>query len=143
MNIIEQALKVMESTFEEATERFSSSALVKDYCRLQLGAEAEEVFSVMFLDNHNRLIKFDKIFRGSVNISNVYLRAIVRKIIEYNAAKVIFSHNHPSGCETPSQEDIDITKTFAKFLKEIDCEVLDHIVVTAHKSVSLAEAGLI
>ena len=143
MNIIKKALKIMESEFKESTEKFSSSALVKDYCRLQQGNEPEEVFSIMFLDTHLRLLSFDKLFRGSVSEATISFRAIARKVFEYNAAKIIICHNHPSGCVTPSDADIAITKKLHDFLIQIDCKVIDHIIVSAVSSISMVEKDLI
>lgn len=133
----------MESDFKEKDAQFSCSDKVKDYCRLQLALEPDEIFSILFLDNNNKLIEFNKMFRGTVNQSNVFLRPIVRKALELNASKVIFSHNHPSGNCKPSEEDIIITEEFTKFLKQIDIQVLDHIVVSQVDAVSMKEKFLI
>lgn len=143
MDIIKKALKVMEAQLQGKFDQFTSSEKVKSYCRLQMGLEKDEVFGVLFLDNYNRLIEYHSLFRGTVNESSVYLRPIIRKIIELNAAKVIFTHNHPSGISKPSEEDIKLTNKFSAFLKEIDVQVLDHIIVTTTEAISMAELHLI
>jgi DNA repair protein RadC len=144
MGIIQRALKVMEADFKGADceEQYSTSEKVSAYCRLQLGGELDEVFGAMFMDNSNRLIAFEKLFRGTINEANVFLRPIARKVLELNASRVIFTHNHPSGNCKPSEADIVLTKHFSAFLKQIDCKVLDHIVVSATNSVSMLEEGL-
>lgn len=143
MDIISQALKVMESQFIEPQDKINSSELAKNYCRLQLGLEKDEVFGVLFLNSQNQLIAFERMFQGSIAESQVYLRPIVRKVLEHNAARMILTHNHPSGSTKPSDADIRLTRDFMAFFRQIDCPVVDHIIVTAKESVSLTEMGVL
>ncbi len=143
MGIVQKALKIMESEFIKGDGKYNASKLTKDYCRLQLGAEKEEVFAVMFLNSQLELLSFDKLFRGSITETVIPPRAILRRAFEVNAAKMILTHNHPSGNVTPSTSDILITKKFMSLFQEFDCEVVDHIIVSAVDSVSLVELGVI
>ena len=140
--LIKKALRVMEEAFTEGTEKFSQSGYVKDYCRLKIGQEKDEVFCVIFLDNHLRLLEFKEFFRGTVNQSSVFLRPIVRRALELNASKIILTHNHPSGIVTASKADIEITKRFNNILTELDCEIVDHIIVSPTNSLSMVETGI-
>ncbi len=143
MDIIKQALKIMEDSAQMKGDKLGSSQASKDYCRLQLAHEPEEVFACLFLDTHHRVIAFERITRGTIGEATIHLRPIVRMIIQHNAAKVILTHNHPSGITKPSEADIEITHKFSKFLKEIDCIVVDHIIVSKTETTSLAELRLI
>ena len=58
-------------------------------------------------------------------------------------AAVIFFHQHPSGVSEPSEADRGITLKLGRALDLIDVRLLDHIVVTDHSFVSLAERGWI
>lgn len=140
--IIQQALKVMESEFIERGDKINHSALVKDYCRLQLGSEKEEVFAVLYMDSNLRMLSFDKLFRGSIAESSVPPRAIARRLFELNASKMILVHNHPSGIVKPSDADIDITKNLSDLFAQLDCKVVDHIIVSEVDALSMAEKGL-
>lgn len=139
--IIKKALKVMEESFKEGTDKLNSATLTMDYCRLQLANEKDEVFSIIFLDNHLRMLGFDKMFRGTVNQSSVHLRPIVRKALELNAAKIIFAHNHPSGIVKPSESDLQITRKFKKVLDALDCKLVDHVIVSPIAAYSMRERG--
>lgn len=112
------------------------------YLQAQLQAYPQEVFAVLFLDNRNRVIRFDKLFYGTIDGASVYPREVVRKAIEYNAAAVIFAHNHPSGVAEPSQADQQITTRLRQALALIDVRVLDHMVI-GDEVVSFAERGLL
>ena len=109
----------------------------------EFGGLEREVFACLFLDTRHRLLKFEKLFLGSVDRANVYPREIVKRALRCNAAAVIFAHNHPSGIAEPSVADIELTERLASILKELDVRVLDHLVVGADRTVSMADRGLV
>ena len=130
---------------QELTHRpvFDAPAKVKSYLQLQLGAREFEVFAVMFLDAHSRLIKLEEMFRGTITQTSVYPREVVKRALDIGAAAVILAHNHPSGAAEPSKADEYLTQTLTSALKLVDVRVLDHFVVGAHDVVSFAERGLL
>jgi DNA repair protein RadC len=73
----------------------NSPNAVKDYLRLQIGDLPHEVFSVMFLDSHNRLLAYEQLFRGSLTSTMVYPREVAKRALELGADGVILTHNHP------------------------------------------------
>lgn len=116
---------------------------VQLYLRLHLGRETREVFSVLYLDAQNRVIKLVDEFFGTLNQTSVYPREIVRSALAHNAASVIFSHNHPSGSVEPSRADEQLTKVLKQALDLVDVRVLDHVIVAAGATFSMAEKGLL
>jgi len=68
---------------------------------------------------------------------------VVRIALRFNAAAVIFAHNHPSGVAEPSQADVRITQRLKDALALVEVRVLDHFVVGEGEGTSLAERGLI
>lgn len=115
----------------------------RHYLLSELSGHTQEVFGCLFLDTKNRIIKFEELFYGTIDNASVHPREVVRKAIQYNAAAVIFAHNHPSGVAEPSQADIAITRQLKEALQLIDVRVLDHFVVGDGYGVSLAEQRLI
>jgi DNA repair protein RadC len=73
----------------------------------------------------------------------VYPREIVKITLEYNAAGVIFAHNHPSGVAEPSQADRWLTDQLRQALALVDVKVIDHFIVAGRETLSFAERGLI
>jgi DNA repair protein RadC len=67
----------------------------------------------------------------------------MRKAIHYNAAAVIFAHNHPSGVPEPSQADVRLTQRLKEALALIDIKVLDHFIVGDGEPRSLLELGML
>lgn len=120
----------------------NSPQKVKDFLRLHIGDLPHEVFSVLFLDPHNRMLAYEQMFRGSLSQTMVYPREVAKRALELNADSVIFTHNHPGGSTKPSQADIRLTKTLMDALALVGVTVRDHIVVTRGLTCSMAQEGL-
>lgn len=121
----------------------SSPQEVKDFLRLHLAHEGQEVFSVMFLDAQNQLLQFEPMFRGTLSQTSVYPREVVKRALALQASAVILAHNHPSGVAEPSKADEWVTQTLKQALQLVDVRVLDHVVVGGEQAVSFAERGLL
>ncbi|HET6349472.1 MAG TPA: DNA repair protein RadC [Candidatus Krumholzibacteria bacterium] len=106
---------------------------MKDYDR--------EHFKAAFLNTKNRVIRVVTVSIGSLNASIVHPREILKPAIAASAASIILVHNHPTGDPTPSREDIEFTRRFAKCGDLIGIELLDHIVIGSDRFQSLKEAG--
>lgn len=111
--------------------------------RARLGDLGHEVFSCLFLDTRHRMIRYEALFRGTIDGAAVYPREIVKQALSLNAAAVILGHNHPSGDCEPSEADRSITVRVSKALALVDIRLLDHLVVSREGHVSLAERGWI
>jgi DNA repair protein RadC len=116
---------------------------VRDYLKLSLRNERQEVFIALFLDAQNRLIADEALFRGTLTQTSVFPREVVKGALRHNAGAVIFAHNHPSGLAEPSRADELLTRALKDSLALVDVRVLDHVVVAGHASVSFAERGLL
>ena len=142
--VIRQAIRLLEKRLaKKRGAPLDSPASARDYLRLKLGGEPLEVFCAMFLDSRHRMIAFETLFRGTIDGTTVYPRAVIKRAIEHNCAAVIFAHNHPSGMADPSEADRAITRKLQSVLSALDIRVLDHMVVTAETVFSFAEAGLL
>ncbi|XOV83761.1 MAG: DNA repair protein RadC [bacterium] len=116
---------------------------VSRYVRRRIGYRERETFACLFLDTRYRPICWEELFLGSVNRAHVHPREVLKRGIELNAAAVVLAHNHPSGIAEPSQADLQLTRELKDLLRRIDIEVIDHIIVSATTSVSLAARGLL
>ena len=142
--IIESALMILEKkiTYCRNSPSLTSPEASKNYVKLQLASYEHEVFACLWLDNRNRVIRFNKLFRGTIDGASIYPREVVKAALKHNAAAVIFAHNHPSGVAEPSHADEQITKRLKDALALIDVRVLDHLVV-GEEVISFAERGLL
>ena len=88
-------------------------------------------------------MKLEELFQGTIDGAAVYPREVVKRCLYFNAAAVIFAHNHPSGIAEPSQADIAITHKLRAALLTIDVRVLDHLAIGDNCVVSFAERDLL
>ena len=120
-------------------EVLTSSASTQHFLTAELRHETREVFSVLFLNTQHQVLKFERLFHGTINAAAVYPRIVVEAAIKYQAAAVILAHNHPSGIAEPSIADNQITNRLVQALALIDITVLDHIIVAGSQCYSYAE----
>ncbi|MGJ8662451.1 MAG: RadC family protein [Marinicella sp.] len=126
-----------------AQSSFSDPAAVERFLLANFELTPHERFAVLFLNSKHHLIKWDYLFNGSINSAQVYPRTVAQYSLKYNAAAVIFAHNHPSGDTQPSQSDIQLTVQLKKAMALLDVKVLDHFVVGSGQTFSMAANQMI
>jgi DNA repair protein RadC len=89
------------------------------------------------------VLKYEELFRGTIDGASVHPREVVRRALELGAAAVIFAHNHPSGITEPSQADLRITQRLKDALALVEVRVLDHLIIGDGNGISFAERGLL
>lgn len=140
--VLEMSRRALRETLDRGAALHSPQA-VRDYLRLKLQGKAHEVFVAVFLDAQNRVLAVEELFRGTLTQTSVFPREIVKRTLHFNAAAVIFAHNHPSGVAEPSRADEALTQTLKHTLALVDVKVLDHFVVGGDAAMSFAERGLL
>ncbi len=125
-------------------ETFSNPHNVCAYLQLHLVEKYKEDFAVLFLDNHHRLLKFEKLF-SEININEpiVYSQIVVQKALEYNAEKVILARNPLFDNCDPDQRDHKIAHDLQRMLSIVGITVLDYMIVSGEDAYSFASHGLI
>lgn len=118
-----------------------NSQLVKKFIVSSLLKYHQEVFAALFLDNHFRMIQFEKLFFGTINNATIYPREVVKRALYHNASALIVAHNHPSGIAEPSQADIEVTTLLKRALELVEIKLLDHFIIGDSTALSLAERG--
>lgn len=142
--LIRKAIKVLEDRLEYERPGVGSPKAARNYVRLRLARLEHEVFAVVWTDAHNKAIKFEELFRGTLTQASVYPREVVKAALAANAAGCILVHNHPSGLAQPSTSDERLTRSLKEALALIDVRVLDHLIVAGAKMpASFAELGLL
>ncbi|HBL7323257.1 DNA repair protein RadC [Enterobacter kobei] len=138
--IINQAREILTQRLYR-TDALTSPQDTASYLALQPGDQEQEVFSVIFLDNQNHVLRYQEMFHGNIATTTVYPREIARLALKLNAAAIICSHNHPSGNAKPSTQDKSLTLGIQKVMELIEVRLVDHIVVGGGQTVSFAERG--
>ena len=137
---IELGTRHLQSTLQREGA-LSNPEDTKRFLSARMRHHNSEVFACLFLDTRNRVLAFHELFYGTINSTSVHPRDIVRKALEYNAAAVIATHNHPSGVTEPSRSDHALTQRLRKALELIDVRLIDHIIVGDGETISFSESG--
>ncbi len=123
-------------------ERFTNSLQIfRAFANLWL--EPVEVFRVLFLDSKNRMLCFEDVARGTLTSCLVHPREIFSSAVRLRCASIITIHNHPSGAEQPSEEDIQITRRLREAGKILGIRLLDHIIIGEKQHFSFADEDLL
>lgn len=107
----------------------------------QMGHLDQEELWVLVLSTKNDLLATVPVYRQTVNTAQIRIAEIFRPALRYNAPFIIVAHNHPSGDPEPSPEDITITRALVGMGRELDIEVIDHLIIGHGRYTSLRERG--
>ncbi|ELE9267874.1 DNA repair protein RadC [Enterobacter kobei] len=143
LRTIKRALVLLEQHLHEPGVAFTSTQATRDWLRLKMGTLEREEFVVLYLNNQNQLLAHETLFTGTLNHTEVHPREVVKRALYFNAAAVIFAHNHPSGEVAPSQADKAITQRLVQALMLVEVRVPDHLIVGGRQIFSFAEHGLL
>ncbi len=126
-----------------AGEAIRSPADTEVFLKSRMRHLGHELFCCLYLDNRHRVLRFDELFRGTIDGTSVYPREVVKEALAVNAAAIILAHNHPSGVAEPSQADERITRRLKSALELVDIRLLDHLIIGDGAATSLANRGLL
>lgn len=96
----------------------------------------------IYLDAHYRVVHDEVISVGSLTANIVHPREVFKPALQYPASAVILVHNHPSGLAGPSAADIEVTEQLVAAGKILGVNLLDHVIVTKNKFMSVPAAYL-
>lgn len=108
-----------------------------------LHEQDREIFLVLYLNLHNRVLGYSEAGLGSVDACPVDPREVFRLAVQLGASGIMVAHNHPSGDTTPSTDDIALTHRLMKGGALLNIPLLDHLIIGNEGYVSLAETGVI
>lgn len=117
----------------------SSKKKIVEYSRTRIGYEGQEKVLILYLDVHGCYIRDSVEQSGTIDSVMLSPRDIISKMLMYKAKRIILIHNHPSGDQTPSKADINMTKDLVKALKAVDMFIDDHIVISKRGYYSFCE----
>lgn len=116
---------------------------VAELLRASIGPASQESFLVIGLDVRRRLRAIRTVAVGSLAHVNVHPREVFRPLVQAGMDAVILAHNHPSGEPIPSDEDVLLTHRMGEVGRLLGIPVLDHIIVTRTRVVSMGELGVL
>lgn len=140
---LELAKRIQEPQSYNKKMQIKSPVDVFKIIKKNLKGKKKEYLIGIFLNTRNYLISVSQISIGILNANLIHPREVFKEAISASAAAVIVAHNHPSGDPQPSDEDIRLTKTLVKAGTIIGIELIDHIIVSDDKYLSMKEEKMI
>ncbi|GAC1568772.1 MAG: DNA repair protein RadC [Ktedonobacteraceae bacterium] len=98
-----------------------------------------EQMRILVLDTKNQVVENISRYQGTVNSSVLRAAEVYRPAVIRNCPGVIICHNHPSGDPTPSTEDIAVTEQLVQAGRQLDIELVDHLIIGNQRYISLKE----
>jgi len=132
-----------KETKEDGPIKITSSKDVYFILKPELTDLPHEEFWVLLLNRANFVIGKHFISKGGQAGTVVDPKIIFKVAIEQNASSIVLAHNHPSGNLTASEADIKITKQLIEAGKILEITVYDHLIISDHSFLSMADEGLI
>ncbi|WP_025731343.1 JAB domain-containing protein [Heyndrickxia ginsengihumi] len=134
---LEQVIKETEYNSFTIRSPFDAAEIVEKL----IGNDDREVFLVIGLNTKNQMNIVNRCHIGTINSSLVSCADVMKSLILSNCCSYIVAHNHPSGRSTlePSREDIQMTERLYQAGKLLGIELLDHLIVSGKKHISLKE----
>ena len=126
----------VKRALDERDESLPKISSVEDVLAqvVYLREKTREHLMTLFLNARNELLFKKPMFIGTLNASLIHPREIFQEALKQNACSVILAHNHPSGDNEPSEDDITVTKRIIEAGKIMGVEVLDHVIIAKGKS---------
>lgn len=106
-----------------------STAQVVDVLREEFRLLSRERLTALFLNTGGHLIANVTLAEGSVNQVSVQPYEVFYPALRLQATGVILAHNHTSGNPTPSQSDIDMTRSIHQVGKHLNIPLIDHVIL--------------
>lgn len=128
MAVCELARRLTRIEFKEGYV-FTTPRAIADYYMAYMSRLKHEEVHVMMLDTKQRMISECLLTKGTVNASLIAPREIFIQALRENAVGIVLIHNHPSGDDTPSREDLAATERVRAAGEIVGIRLIDHIII--------------
>jgi DNA repair protein RadC len=145
LQIIKAAATLYLQQESETKDSLADPAHLASFWRMRIGASANEVFEVGYLDSGYRLLRngVDTLEEGTIDRAAVYPRRVIEAALRRGAFAVVLAHNHPNGTVTPSEQDKILTRAIVLAAETVSVRVVDHLIVSVEGTFSFRQAGLL
>ena len=116
---------------------FGTPQSIADYYMAYMCHLKHEEVHVMMLDSKQHMISECLLTKGTVNASLITPREIFVQALKAEAVGVVLVHNHPSGDDTPSREDLTATEKVRAAGELVGIRLIDHIIIGSGHFTSL------
>ncbi len=119
----------MRMNQNRAGEKLNSFACIASYASMMLSGYSTEKVLLICLNSNNEIIVSNIIGDGDPGSVHVSKRMVCEIALSNKACGVVLAHNHPGGSSKPSSADISLTQELGVFLRQMDVNLVDHVIV--------------
>lgn len=105
--------------------------------------EKQEKFKIICIDSGFHIKSVTDISAGGARFTPVDFRELTKAVLNSGTDIVILAHNHPDSPNTPSQEDVTLTREVMRYMRCLGVTVLDHYITGKNGTISMRNCGLI
>ena len=127
---------------KNSNRRLCGAEAIASFFMEEMRSFETEHFYVALFDAMFGLIRYEDVFRGTINCSLASPREVLRLALTYDAVQIVILHNHPSGDPTPSEADDLVTEMFENACECVGVRFVDHIIIGDNCYISYLDAGL-
>lgn len=132
--------KLYISQKHSTKSHFTDMNEIGDFIFNQYFAATNEKLCLLCLDDLGKMLSFEVLCEGTVDLVSVSIRAIVERALQLKAKSIVISHNHPGGIAIPSEEDVRLTAAIKDAVALFSIKLCDHIIVSNNDYVSMAQS---
>lgn len=116
-------------TFEQQLTIINNAQEAANYAQSVLWNINQEQFLVVLLDQKNRIIYHEIMYKGALTFVTIEPHRIIGLALAFKAKKFYCFHNHPSGDPYPSFADRVISNKITNCAKLFNLKMVAHIIV--------------
>ena len=129
--------QILQTRFEASREPLYR------YLACTLGGLRHERVLAIFLDAEGMVICEQTMAEGETGEVTLPLRLIVGRALSVGARSVVLAHNHPSGYIEPSKTDIRNTRRLKRAMRDLEIDLVDHLIVSRGQVASMRDGGVL
>ena len=118
------------SAVAEPRRRVTNSSDVASVAASCLKGLRHERVVVVACDTSGGLLRVTPLTEGSADHSLIPVRDVLAAVLSVGGTTFAVAHNHPSGSQTPSPQDIDATARLRTAAATVGLRFLDHVILT-------------
>ena len=101
-----------------------------------------EAFAVLALDRQHRPLGATVLTTGTTGFTLIDPRQVLAWALRQGpqgAHAIVVAHNHPSGCNDPSAQDLEATRRLSAAGQVVNIRLLDHLIIAKGRFTSITE----
>ena len=106
-----------------------------------MGYLQKEQLRGLYLNSRYQVVHDEVISVGTLTSNVVHPREVFQPALERGAVAVIVAHNHPSGSLEPTNADVEVTEQLEAAGQILGIELLDHLIISGDRYVSIRETS--